>query len=207
MVSHELTTDWKIVESMERISRIFKILLWDMAKRIGLSPLQTQILLYVQANPEGMGGVSRVAAEFGLTQATISDAVNTLIEKGFLERRPGAEDRRLKLLRPTLRGRRLAERASVWMNTFHDKILTFAWDEQEDTLAFLLRLIRKFQENGVHAEMHLCCGCRNFRMGAAQGRETDYTCGLTETTVPLNEAKFNCPHWRSRLSRLPSRRA
>ena len=43
MSKRALTTDRKMAETLERISRVFHVLLWDTAKQIALSPLQIQI--------------------------------------------------------------------------------------------------------------------------------------------------------------------
>ena len=37
----------KIVAGLERVSEVFKILLWENAKLVGLSPIQIQILIFV----------------------------------------------------------------------------------------------------------------------------------------------------------------
>jgi len=185
-----------MAETLERISRVFHVLLWDTAKQIALSPLQIQILLYVRDNPESKGGVGRLAAEFGLTQATISDAVNTLIAKGVLERRAGAEDRRLKLLKLTARGRRKTERAAEWMERAVRLLRVFSEGEKEETLAFMLRLVRRFHEDGLPTKMHVCPGCANFHLGENRGRDTQYTCDHSRKTFRLTQAKFNCPTWR-----------
>ena len=37
----------KIVSGLERVSEVFKILLWEKAKRVGLSPIQIQILIFI----------------------------------------------------------------------------------------------------------------------------------------------------------------
>jgi DNA-binding MarR family transcriptional regulator len=196
MSKRTMTTDRKMAETLERISRVFHVLLWDTAKQTALSPLQIQILLYVRDNPESMGGVGRLAAEFGLTQATISDAVNTLITKGFLERRAGAEDRRLKLLKLTPRGRRKTEHAAEWMERAVRRLRAFSEGEKEETLAFMLRLVRRFHENGLPTKMHVCPGCGNFHLGEVRGRETQYSCDHSRKTARLTQARFNCPTWR-----------
>ncbi|MEO0333318.1 MAG: MarR family transcriptional regulator, partial [Bacteroidota bacterium] len=37
----------KIVAGLERISEAFKVLLWEKAKSLGLSPIQIQILIFI----------------------------------------------------------------------------------------------------------------------------------------------------------------
>jgi hypothetical protein len=37
----------KIVVGLERVSEVFKVLLWEKAKLVGLSPIQIQILFFV----------------------------------------------------------------------------------------------------------------------------------------------------------------
>jgi hypothetical protein len=43
----EKNIDAKIIAGLERISRVFKLLLWDVAKEENLSPIQIQFLIYL----------------------------------------------------------------------------------------------------------------------------------------------------------------
>ncbi len=74
----------KVVAGLERISEVFKILLWEKAKLVGLSPIQIQILLFIAYHKRNLCNVSHLAKEFNVTKPTVSDAVKVLNKKGFI---------------------------------------------------------------------------------------------------------------------------
>jgi DNA-binding MarR family transcriptional regulator len=185
----------KLVESLERLSRVFKVLFWEEAKRARISPLQVQILLYLHENPHRPGGVSRLAMEFGVTQATISDAVRSLEEKGYLTKAVRPEDRRLKLLKLSLKGHRLAIRAERRRARLEHRVASAADGRKQDTLHFLLELLRGLQEEGFLTDMRLCLSCRNFEHRGGPVEEPAFYCTLTQTPLVITDVNFNCPEF------------
>mgnify|MGYP001953763141 CR=1 FL=1 len=76
----------KIIAGLERISEAFKVLLWQKAKTIGLSPIQIQILIFINYHKIEFCNVSHLAKEFNVTKPTISDAVKVLVNKELIEK-------------------------------------------------------------------------------------------------------------------------
>jgi len=72
----------KIVIGLERISEVIKVLLWEKAKDLCLSPIQ--ILIFVAYHKSAYCNVSHLAKEFNITKATISDAIKTLLKKELI---------------------------------------------------------------------------------------------------------------------------
>ncbi|WP_207890350.1 MarR family winged helix-turn-helix transcriptional regulator [Rubrobacter taiwanensis] len=77
--------DAKIVAALERLGQVFLTLLRERAAEAGLSPIQARFLLYHAVELRRVGQLAR---EFGLTPATVSDAVDALEDKGLLSRDP-----------------------------------------------------------------------------------------------------------------------
>ena len=71
----------KIVAGLERVSEVFKILLWQKAKAIKLSSIQIQILIFLAFHKSSLCNVSHLAKEFNVTKPTISDAIKILDKK------------------------------------------------------------------------------------------------------------------------------
>ena len=65
----------KIVAGLERLSHVFKTLLWEKAKQHGLSPIQIQLLIFIQYHSDEKNTVSYLAKEFSVTKPTVSDAI------------------------------------------------------------------------------------------------------------------------------------
>jgi DNA-binding MarR family transcriptional regulator len=74
----------------------------------GLTPTRISVLLYVVRN--GPTRLSELAAAEGINPTMLSRAVSALAEAGMLERSSDQGDRRAAWVKPTVAGRRLAER-------------------------------------------------------------------------------------------------
>ena len=68
----------KLVAGLERISEVFKVLLWEKAKQVSLSPIQIQILIFIAYHKQELCNVSHLAREFNITKPTVSDAIKIL---------------------------------------------------------------------------------------------------------------------------------
>ena len=79
---HDISS--KIVVGLERISEVFKVLLWEKAKKVGLSPIQIQLLLFIAFHKQELCNVSHLAKEFNITKPTVSDAIKILAQKEMI---------------------------------------------------------------------------------------------------------------------------
>ena len=98
----------KVVAALERLSEAFRVLLWNEAKQYGLSPIQIQVLIFLQHYPEEKRTVTYLASYFNMTKATISDAVKSLESKKLLIRKAMANDSRSHTLHLVKDGKTLA---------------------------------------------------------------------------------------------------
>jgi DNA-binding MarR family transcriptional regulator len=78
--------DKKIVAGLERISQVFKILLWDKSKQHQLSPIQIQLLIFINYHSQNQATVSYLAQEFNVSKPTISDTIKTLEQKKYIQK-------------------------------------------------------------------------------------------------------------------------
>ena len=77
----------------------------------GLDPYMFGLLVHV--HERGTMTPSQLAEETRVTNTTIRDQVQNLVERGLLSRRPNPEDARSYLLELTAKGRRFHDRGSV----------------------------------------------------------------------------------------------
>src|SRR5688572_20217661 len=98
----------KVVAALERLSEAFRVLLWNEAKQYGLSPIQIQLLIFLQHYPEEKRTITFLASYFNMTKATISDAVKSLEGKQLLVRKSMANDSRSHTLHLVKEGKALA---------------------------------------------------------------------------------------------------
>jgi DNA-binding MarR family transcriptional regulator len=182
----------KIIAGVERLSNLFRLLLWDAAKVEKLSPIQIQFLLFLHDNPGRLRTVSQLAREFCLTKATVSDAVKALVRKRLVEKRPSPQDGRVYTLRLTPAGRKRAARLSGWSDAVKQTMQTCRPELKETVALFLMDLIRSLQTAGVIEVARMCMGCRNFRRDASPGSARPHRCMLTEKSMGNEDLKLDC---------------
>lgn len=152
----------RIVFSLERLSQALRTLLWDVAKEKGLSPIQVQFLLYINTHTQEKRRVSNLAEEFGLTQATVSDAIKVLLEKGLIFKETSETDGRVFNLSLTSSGRNLAVKLSGWQAAIKNCLCGFSHKRKEEMMSFLMELIAELQRIGVVNIARMCITCGFF---------------------------------------------
>lgn len=192
--------DEKIVSALERLSLASKILLWDAAKKEGLaekglSPIQIQFLLFLPNHMEGQCRVSQLAREFGLTQATVSNAVKSLVSKELVFRKPSRSNGRAHTLHLTPSGKRLAKRMATWPDAIRLQLKEFSEETRTTVMAFLMELIVSLQRSGIIEVARMCISCGNFRENAHPGSKRPHHCSLTDTPLGVIDLNFDCPEY------------
>jgi DNA-binding MarR family transcriptional regulator len=89
------------------LSSTFRQILWKQALELDLNYSQAQMLFHVTRNPGSL--VSDAARSFGITLPAVTQVVDRLEAKGFLERAEDPRDRRQVHLYLTREGERLAK--------------------------------------------------------------------------------------------------
>jgi DNA-binding MarR family transcriptional regulator len=186
--------DRKITSAMEKLINIQRMLLWDKAKKEGLSPIQIQILTYLNGYPKELCRVSDLAVEFDLTKATVSDTVSTLINKDLLVRGPGIDDRRSHTLALTHEGKVMVRRISKWTDTIQKKIALLNEDDKSRIMLFLMQLIKSLHDDGVINTARLCIACDNFEKNIHPGDDRPHRCGFTGKLMSDRELTIGCAY-------------
>jgi len=106
----------------------------------GLSPSEGNVLLAV-AGDEG-ARPSKIAGRLGLTRSRLTPLTASLVHKGFLTRSESTEDRRIKRLALTARGRRVAELAHASRIEFHVRLLKRYPEPERERLLETLAALR-----------------------------------------------------------------
>src|SRR5215217_6102649 len=161
----------KIVASLERLSQALRVLLREEAQERGLSPIQAQFLVHLLFCDPQLRRVGRLAEEFDLTRATVSDAVGSLEKKGLIEKDPWPEDKRVATLRLT----------------------ASSPEEKEVVMRFLMGLIASLQRAGVVTVARMCVSCRFFRPDAHPGEESPHHCALLDLPLSRSDLRVDCP--------------
>ena len=112
----------KIVVGLERVSEAFKVLLWEKAKTLGLSPIQIQILIFIAYHKQELSNVSHLAKEFNVTKPTISDAVKVLEKKDYITKAPSSTDNRSYSILLSAHGKKIVQTTNSFANPIKNEI-------------------------------------------------------------------------------------
>jgi DNA-binding MarR family transcriptional regulator len=185
--------DSKVVAALERLGEVFRLLLREKAQVHGLSPIQTRFLVYLLHHGVELRRVSQLAREFGLTQATVSDAVDSLEAKGFIGREPWPADRRVVTLRLTPEGELLAAELSTWADPIREHLRNSSPGESEVVMRFLMQLIGSLQRSGVITVARMCVTCRFFQPDIHPDADSPHHCGLLDVPLAGSDLRIDCP--------------
>jgi len=185
--------DGKIVASLERLAQVFRLLLREEAQKHDLSPIQAQFLVYLLFRDVELRRVSKLAEEFDLTRATVSDAVSSLEKKALIRREYWPEDKRVVTLRLTPAGEKLATELSTWANTVKEHLGASPPEEKEVVMRFLMNLIASLQRAGIITVARMCVTCRFFRRDEHPGSDSPHHCALLDVPLASSDLRVDCP--------------
>ncbi|MFT5821887.1 MAG: DNA-binding MarR family transcriptional regulator [Crocinitomix sp.] len=179
----------KIVVSLEKISEVFRILLWQQAKTFGLSPIQIQILIFIQTHESHLNKVSYLAKEFNLTKATISDAVRVLEQKELINKLRNDADSRSFSIVLTPNGTAVSKKVALFSNSLKTTIEGFSSEKQSDLWGSLLSVLVDFQSKGVLSLERMCLNCKFHSTDGATG----HYCEFLKQSLEQDELRIDCP--------------
>lgn len=183
----------KILTGLEKFCQINRLLSWDVTKSRQISPIQAQIIEYVNSNPIETRSVTSLAAEFSLKKSTVSDSVKNLIEKGILEKVENSNDSRGFFLALTQEGRAILEEIYQKNDILLEIISIFSEEEKTVVNKFLMKLIKILHSRGKIGYVSMCLACSNFVENSDPNAPSPYFCKFINQNVGFGDLKYNCP--------------
>lgn len=178
----------KIVVALERISEAFRVLLWNESKENLLSPIQIQILIFIYFHSPEKCKVGYLADEFNMTKATISDSVKVLLAKELVTKETDPIDTRSFSLSLTAKGKKIAQKASIFTSSLEKPIQSLSEKEKAIILNGLLKLIYDLNKSGIITIQRMCFTCSNYRY-----KNNTHYCNLLQKQLAENELRIDCP--------------
>ena len=177
----------KITQAFERISKTFRVLLWEESKKYKVSPIQIQILIFCLTHKEYMLKVTSLAKEFDLTKATISDSIRVLLKKELLIKVPDTNDSRSYTLRLTKKGKDIAVKTSSFTETLAASIGELDDGDKGFFLKNLLNIINQLNKKSVISVQRMCLTCSQY----SKDNGAHY-CGLLKKGLTNDELEIDC---------------
>lgn len=178
----------KIVVALERISEAFRVLLWNESKVNSLSPIQIQLLIFIQFHSLEKCKVGYLANEFNMTKATISDSVRVLLAKGLVTKETDPVDTRSYSLSLTQEGKKVAKNASFFASSIERPIEKLTEEQKNVMLNGLLKLIQDLNQSGIITIQRMCFTCSFYK--AENG---NHYCNLLKSKLAESEIRVDCP--------------
>ncbi|MDC8006117.1 MarR family winged helix-turn-helix transcriptional regulator [Aureisphaera galaxeae] len=183
----------KIIAGFDRISEVFKVLLWEKAKAMGLSPIQIRILIFVAFHKEALCNVSHLSKEFNVTKPTISDAVKVLDRKGLIIKDFSSPDSRSYTILLSAAGEKIVSESQDFAGPLKAQIDTLDPADQEAIFQTLSKLIFQLNQKGILAVQRTCFKCRFYEKNG----NGDY-CNLLEKPLASKDIRLDCPEYQDK---------
>lgn len=185
----------KITAGLSRLSEVFKVLLWEQAKALQLSPIQIQLLNFIAFHKDELCNVSSLAIEFNVTKPTISDAVRVLVDKKLLIKDFSSEDSRSYTLQLSALGRETVDKTISFGDPVKDQLDTMDIEEQEQLYITLSRLIYQLNRTGVLSVQRTCFGCKFY-----DKKKAGHYCNFLKAPLQNRDIRLDCPEFEAKFN-------
>nr|AWJ66163.1 transcriptional regulator, MarR family [uncultured bacterium] len=185
----------KIVAGLERISEVFKVLLWEKAKKVGLSPIQIQILIFIAFHKVELCNVSHLAKEFNITKPTISDAIKVLAKKEMIVKDFSSSDSRSYTIHLSPLGKKILSETNDFADSLKNHLDGFEPTDLKSVFKTLSELIYKLNRNGILTVQRTCYGCTFYQ----KNKNSDY-CNLLEKELLNQDIRLDCPEFEEKAN-------
>lgn len=179
--------DNKIVAGLERLSLVFRTLLWDNAKAQGLSPIQIQLLIFIRYHTADKTTISYLAREFNFTKPTISDAVKVLEQKKLVKKITDSADTRSYTIELTAAGRKVVAETENYIDPLTEIIAKTNVSDKEILWRNIVHLIIQLNKLEVLHVQRTCFNCRHFTIKNKRG-----FCNLLCQKLETKDIRIDC---------------
>jgi DNA-binding MarR family transcriptional regulator len=183
-------TDYKIIAGLEKLSSVFRVLLWEQAKQFSLSPIQIQVLIFIQYHRADKATVSYLAKEFSVTKATISDAVKALEEKKMIKKNIDEADSRSYSIELTATGKKIVRATENFTAPFQEAITRTDATDKQLLWKIISQLIFQLNKMDLITVQRMCFTCRYYE--SAKGK---HFCKLLKTELKMADIRIDCPEY------------
>lgn len=177
----------KITAGFERLSQVFRVLLWEKAKKYDLSPIQIQLLIFIKHHSKNRATVSYMAKEFNLTKATISDTIKILEQKKYISKTVNTADSRSYTMELTTKGLEMVLLIEDFTDPLFDLISVKSQNEKTilwNTVSSLIQQLHDLQIINVQSTCHNC--------GYFVQQNGNNYCNLLTIKLENSDIKLDC---------------
>ncbi len=189
----------QIAIALFRIAQGVQVMVRRSGQALGLSPAQTQALLFLAYARPGVHTIGGLAQRLQATMATASEVADALERKGLVVREPRPEDHRIIGLRLTGAGRRRAADLEGMLDDLEAAVAELPPDDQEHLHRILQHIVRRMVEKRLVVVYEMCWGCAFFRpMAHPDDPAAPHHCAFMDAPLPDAHTYTECPDFTPR---------
>lgn len=128
---------------IRRLHQLHGYLFSQQTAEFAITPVQYSVL--TSLNEHGAMDQASIAREVGLERTTVAEVIARIESRGLVVRRSCKKDQRVKIVKITVKGKRLVEQMSTFVARAHD--LTISPLSQEDQDRLMVMLVRLLEAN------------------------------------------------------------
>ncbi|WP_462253415.1 MarR family winged helix-turn-helix transcriptional regulator [Ferruginibacter sp.] len=185
--NQNVNLDNKIVAGLERLSQVFRILLWEKAKEHSLSPIQIQLLIFIRHHSADKTTISYLAQEFNFTKPTISDAIKILEQKKLIQKITDQTDTRSYTINLTTTGKKIVLETENFANPLTE-IISAANDTAKIVLwENISNLIVTLNKLEIISVQRTCFNCKHYSI-----KNKTHFCNLLDLKLLTKDIRIDC---------------
>ena len=179
--------DNKIVAGLERLSQVFRVLLWEKAKEHSLSPIQIQLLIFIQHHSADKTTISYLAQEFNFTKPTISDAIKVLEQKKLIKKFADSNDTRSYTIQLTSIGKKVVMDTENFANPLTEIIAMTNEKDKNILWQNISNLIIQLNKLEVISVQRTCFNCKHYTI-----KNKNHFCNLLNQKLNTQDIRIDC---------------
>jgi DNA-binding MarR family transcriptional regulator len=183
----------QVIAGFERLGVALRSNAWSEGFARGLTPTQGKVLTTLKGHSGAGLRLSAIAEALDVSAATASDAVNSLVGKGLVQKTQAADDKRALELSLTRKGTAEARAAAGWPSFLMDAVGHLPREDQTTILRGVVHIIGELQRSGHIPLAQMCVSCRYFRANAHPKGPRHHHCNLLESAIGDVELRVHCP--------------
>ena len=187
LVTQNANLDNKIVAGLERLSQVFRILLWEKAKEHSLSPIQIQLLIFIRHHSADKTTISYLAQEFNFTKPTISDAIKILEQKKLIQKITDHTDTRSYTINLTTTGKKIVLETDNFVNPLTEIISRAKNTDKEVLWETVSNLIGTLNKLEIITIQKTCYNCKNYSI-----KNKAHFCNLLDLKLLTKDIRIDC---------------
>lgn len=188
---HDPTPE-RIVQAVATLASVLRANVWSRAVPEGLNPAQVEILELAARRALGMR-LSWFARQLGVSVASVSDSVTTLVRKGLATKEPDPLDGRVLLVRLTDAGRAVHARITAEQHPVQAALADLPDADQGRLLSLLLTTLVGLQLNGAAPPTRACPSCIYFGARTHPDAVAMHSCALLQVALSETMLRVDCP--------------